>query len=170
MANSTLSNETVYSKLKEKFGEAISESQEPFDLLTVEVSLNEIHNVIEWLKNEPLLQINYLTLIGGIHYPENTGRELGVTYHLHSLIHNFRIRLKTLLSIENPTIPTITDLFVGANWMERETFDFYGVIFSGHPNLIRVLNEETMDYFPMRKEFRLEDGTREDKDDRFFGR
>ncbi|MCE2744078.1 MAG: NADH-quinone oxidoreductase subunit C [Fluviicola sp.] len=170
MANSTLSNETVYSKLKEKFGEAISESQEPFDLLTVEVSLAEIHNVIEWLKNEPSLQINYLTLIGGIHYPENTGRELGVTYHLHSLIHNFRIRLKTFLSIENPTIPTITDLYVGANWMERETFDFYGVIFSGHPNLIRVLNEESMDYFPMRKEFRLEDGTREDKDDRFFGR
>jgi NADH-quinone oxidoreductase subunit C len=86
------------------------------------------------------------------------------------LIHNFRIRLKTFLSIENPTIPTITDLYVGANWMERETFDFYGVIFSGHPNLIRVLNEESMDYFPMRKEFRLEDGTREDKDDRFFGR
>ena len=152
MANSTLINETVYSKLKEKFGEAISESQEPFDLLTVEVSLAEIHNVIEWLKNE------------------NAGSELGVTYHLHSLIHNFRIRLKTFLSIENPEIPSITDLYVGANWMERETFDFYGVIFSGHPNLIRVLNEESMDYFPMRKEFRLEDGTREDKDDRFFGR
>jgi len=100
MANSTLINETVYSKLKEKFGEAISESQEPFDLLTVEVSLAEIHNVIEWLKNEPSFQINYLTLIGGIHYPENAGSELGVTYHLHSLIHNFRIRLKTFFQLK----------------------------------------------------------------------
>lgn len=170
MANNTLTNESVYSKLKEKFGEAIGESQEPFDLLTVEVSPSEVHNVIEWLKNEPTFQINYLTLLGGIHYPEDKGREIGVTYHLHSLIHNFRIRLKTFLPIENPTIQTITDLYIGADWMERETFDFYGVNFSGHPNLVRILNEETMDYFPMRKEYRLEDATREDKDDRYFGR
>jgi NADH-quinone oxidoreductase subunit C len=54
--------------------------------------------------------------------------------------------------------------------MERETFDFYGVLFEGHPNLTRILNEDSMDYFPMRKEFQLEDATREDKDDRFFGR
>jgi NADH-quinone oxidoreductase subunit C len=54
--------------------------------------------------------------------------------------------------------------------MERETFDFFGVKFNGHPNLVRILNEDSMDYFPMRKEFQLEDATREDKDDRYFGR
>ena len=61
-------------------------------------------------------------------------------------------------------------MHAGSNWMERETFDFYGVLFEGHPNLTRILNEDSMDYFPMRKEFQLEDATREDKDDRFFGR
>jgi len=61
-------------------------------------------------------------------------------------------------------------LFVGANWMERETFDFYGVNFKGHPNMKRILNEDSMDYHPMRKEYQLEDATREDKDDTYFGR
>ena len=70
----------------------------------------------------------------------------------------------------DPVVPTLTDLYNAANWMERETYDFYGVIFTGHPNLIRILNVEDMDYFPMRKQYPVEDGTREDKTDLFFGR
>ena len=62
------------------------------------------------------------------------------------------------------------DYFHAANWMERETYDFYGVNFVGHPNLKRILNVDEMDYFPMRKEFPLEDQTRIDKDDEMFGR
>ena len=74
------------------------------------------------------------------------------------------------MSLEQPEIKSIVDIYSGANWMERETFDFYGIQFVGHPNLTRILNEDSMDYYPMRKEFHLEDATREDKDDRFFGR
>jgi NADH-quinone oxidoreductase subunit C len=74
------------------------------------------------------------------------------------------------LPLGNPVVPTVTDLFSGANWMERETYDFYGILFEGHPNLKRILNVEYLDYFPMRKEYPLEDPTREDKDNRFFGR
>ena len=70
----------------------------------------------------------------------------------------------------SPEIPTVTDLWLGANWMERETFDFYGVKFIGHPNLKRILNMDEMDYHPLRKEYPLEDQTRDDKDDRMFGR
>ena len=83
---------------------------------------------------------------------------------------NVRIRVKTYLPINNPEIQSITGLFASANWMERETFDFYGIIFKGHPNLKRILNVEYLDYFPLRKEYPLEDPTREDKDNRFFGR
>jgi NADH-quinone oxidoreductase subunit C len=93
-----------------------------------------------------------------------------VNYHVHSLIHNVRLRLRAFLPIEEPNIATITDIYVGADWLERETYDFFGVNFVGHPDLRRILNEDSMDYFPMRKEYHLEDATREDKDDRYFGR
>ena len=61
-------------------------------------------------------------------------------------------------------------IWVGANWMERESYDFYGIRFKGHPNLVRILNVDEMDIFPLRKEFPLEDQTREDKEDKMFGR
>jgi NADH-quinone oxidoreductase subunit C len=74
------------------------------------------------------------------------------------------------VNADKPAVRTVSDLFSAANWMERETYDFYGIIFEGHPNLKRILNVEYLDYFPMRKEYPLEDPTREDKDNRFFGR
>jgi len=167
---SKLENQSVLELLKGKFGENIKSSEEPFGLLTVEVATENIHEVISWLKSEPSLAISFLTNLGAVHYPDNQGRELAMVYHLHSLTNNFRIRLKAYISIEKPEIRSITDIHLSANWMERETFDFYGVQFIGHPNLKRILNEDSMDYFPMRKEYHLEDATREDKDDRFFGR
>ena len=167
---SKLENNSVLELLKGKFGENIKSSEEPFGLLTVEVSTECVHDIIFWLRSEPSLSISFLTNLGAVHYPEDKGREIAIVYHLYSLTNNFRIRLKTYLSIDKPEIKSITDIYLGANWMERETYDFYGVIFTGHPNLKRILNEDSMDYFPMRKEYHLEDATREDKDDRFFGR
>ncbi len=93
-----------------------------------------------------------------------------VDYHMHSFVHGFRIRIKVALSEADIHIPTATGLFAGANWMERETYDFFGILFDGHPNLKRILNIEEMDYFPMRKEYPMEDATREDKIDALFGR
>ena len=89
---------------------------------------------------------------------------------MHSFIHNFRIRIKVSLAEADIHIPTATGLFASAIWMERETYDFFGILFDGHPNLIRILNIEEMDYFPMRKEYPMEDATREDKTDALFGR
>jgi NADH-quinone oxidoreductase subunit C len=85
-------------------------------------------------------------------------------------VENVRIRMKIYTAIEDPKIFTATRLFESANWMERETYDFYGVNFVGHPNLKRILNVDEMDYFPLRKEYPLEDQTRIDKDDQMFGR
>ena len=167
---SKLENNAVLELLNGKFGENIKSSEQPFDLLTVEVTSESAHEVVSWLKSEPSLAISFLTNLGAVHYPDNQGREIAVVYHLHSLTNNFRIRLKAYLPIENPEIKSITDIYIAANWMERETYDFYGVQFTGHPNLKRILNEDSMDYFPMRKEYHMEDATREDKDDRFFGR
>ena len=98
------------------------------------------------------------------------GRELAIVYHLHNLTENVRIRFKVFTAVDEPDVFTASKLFAAANWMERETFDFYGVNFVGHPNLKRILNVDEMDYFPMRKEYPLEDQTRVDKDDEMFGR
>jgi NADH-quinone oxidoreductase subunit C len=89
---------------------------------------------------------------------------------LHSWENNTRVRIKVFVPITDPKVPTLTTLFAAANWQERETFDFYGIEYIGHPNLKRILNMEDMDYFPMRKEYPLEDATREDKIDALFGR
>ena len=106
-----------------------------------------------------------------MHYPENeASHQFTVVYHLHNWVENVRLRITTYLSGENPEVNTITDLFLTANWMERETFDFYGINFIGHPQLKRILNMPEMVSHPMRKEFPMEDGGRTDKDDRFFGR
>ncbi len=86
------------------------------------------------------------------------------------MITNHRVRVKTFFGIDKPEIPTVTDLWKTANWMERETYDFFGIIFKGHPDLRRILNPDEMDIFPLRKEFPVEDQTREDKDDTMFGR
>jgi NADH-quinone oxidoreductase subunit C len=89
---------------------------------------------------------------------------------LHSFINNVRLRLKVFIPASDPQIPSATAVFDTANWMERETFDFYGILFQGHPNLKRILNVDDMDYHPLLKQYRLEDGTRTDKVDSFFGR
>lgn len=164
-----MDNAFVAGKLKTRFTDGITSMDETSDMLTAVVSKELVHEVIRFLKENELLGFTFLTTLCGIHYPDRE-LPLGVVYHLHRFEGNVRIRIKTFLPTDYPVIATVTDLFSAANWMERETYDFYGIIFEGHPDLKRILNVEYMDYFPLRKEFPLEDQEREDKDDRFFGR
>jgi NADH-quinone oxidoreductase subunit C len=165
-----LTNQQVAETLIEKFGDAVFDFDEPFDLLTLSTQREQIIPLLEYLKDNELFKINFLTDITGVHYPDNTNQEFCVVYHAHSLTHNFRIRIKVFLSVNDLHIPTASTVYASANWMERETFDFFGIIFDGHPNLIRILNMEEMDYHPMRREYPLEDATRQDKVDALFGR
>lgn len=126
--------------------------------------------VLQFLYDEPSLNFRFLTDLQAVHYPDKKGQELAVVYHLHNLVDNVRIRFKVFTDITKPDVFSATALYQSANFMERETYDFFGVNFTGHPNLIRILNVDEMDYFPMRKEFPLEDQTRVDKDDEMFGR
>jgi NADH-quinone oxidoreductase subunit C len=165
-----MNNESILSRIQENFGSEIISSEINFGILTIEISAAKSFEIIEWLNKDEILDCSYLTLLGGVHYPENLNREFAIVYHLHSWRKNYRLRLKVFVPSENPTVRSIVSIYSGANWMERETYDFYGINFEGHPNLKRILNMDEMDYFPMRKEYALEDETREDKDDRFFGR
>jgi NADH-quinone oxidoreductase subunit C len=165
-----MTNNTLLDALQVQLGSKIITSEVLYDTLVIEISPSEAFGVIELLKNDATLSFNFLTLIGAVHYPEEKGRELCVVYHLHSWKNAIRLRIKCYLSQDNPGIKSLTPLFDGANWQERETFDFFGIQFEGHPNMTRILNMDEMDYHPMLKQYHLEDGTREDKDDRFFGR
>lgn len=165
-----LTNHIVKEKLTEKFGEALSAWEEPYGLLTFTAPRELNLKILQFLHDDDTLAFRFLTDITGINYPDNKGNELGVIYHLHNLVENVRVRCKVFAPVDAPDIYTATSLFPGANWMERETYDFFGINFVGHPDLRRILNVEEMDYFPLRKEFPLEDQSRIDKDDEMFGR
>jgi NADH-quinone oxidoreductase subunit C len=106
----------------------------------------------------------------GIHFPDDKEREFALMYQIHNMKTNVRLRIRTFMPKSDLEMPTITDLWKTANWMEREAYDFYGFKFIGHPNLTRILNMDEMNYHPMRKEYALEDEARTDKDDKYFGR
>lgn len=163
-------NQYIQQKLTEKFGESVSNFVETYDMLSFDADKNINIKVLNFLKEEDSLGFNFLTDLCGVHYPDNKGKELAVVYHLHNIAKNIRIRFKVYTDITKPEVFTATGIYSTANWLERETYDFYGIIFVGHPNLIRIMNVEEMDYFPMRKEYPLEDQSRVDKDDEMFGR
>lgn len=165
-----LTNEYIRQRLTEKFGEQVTNFEEPYGMLTFEAPKELNLKVLQFLYDDPELKFRFLTDLQAVHYPDNKGRELAVVYHLHNLTDNIRIRFKVYTDIEQPDVFSATALYAAANWMERETYDFYGVNFVGHPNLKRILNVDEMDYFPMRKEYPLEEQTRIDKDDEMFGR
>ncbi len=139
-------------------------------MLVLETPPRRAWELLKFLRDDEVLNFHFLTTLCGVHYPKNPGRELCVMYQLHNWPKNIRIRVKAYVPIQEPYIATVTNLWATANWMERETYDFFGIHFEGHPNLTRILNVDDLDVFPLRKEYRLEDGTRTDKDDRFFGR
>ena len=165
-----LTNETIQNKLVEKFGDQVLNFSTASGILSFE-SPKEINlKVLQYLYEEPILGFTFLTDLCGVNYPDNKGAELVVVYHLHNFTENIRLRYSINTSINDTAVFTASKLFKSANWMERETYDFFGINFIGHPNLKRILNVEEMDYFPLRKEYPLEDQTRIDKDDEMFGR
>ena len=165
-----MTNDLIKARLLEKFGEQVTNFTEPYGMLTFEAPKDLNLKVLQFLYDDAELRFRFLTDLQAVHYPDSKGRELAVVYHLHNLVDNIRIRFKVFTDIAKPDVFSATALYSSANWMERETYDYYGVKFLGHPNLKRILNVEEMDYFPMRKEFPLEDQTRLDKDDDMFGR
>lgn len=165
-----MTNEIVKQKLTDKFGEQLTEWEEPYRMLTFRAPAEMNLKVLQFLFDNEELRFRFLTDLTAVHYPDRKGEELCVVYHLHNLIDNIRLRIKLYVPVEKPDVYTASQLYLCANWMERETYDFFGVNFIGHPNLARILNVDEMDYFPMRKEYAMEDPTRRDKDDQMFGR
>lgn len=160
-------DQLVTDRLTAAFGADLLTHERLYDTMSFTVKRERIHDVLALLKNE--LDFGFLTSICGMHHPGEE-LELGLVYFLHSMRNGHRIRVKTYMALKDAQVPTATDLWAGANWMEREAWDFFGIKAVGHPNLKRILNMEDFPAFPMRKDYPLEDPTRQDKNDSMFGR
>ena len=126
-----LTNEIIKQRLQEKFGDQVSGFEEPYDMLTFEAPKDHNLKVMRFLFDDEELRFQFLTALCAVHYPDQPGRELAVVYHLHNLVDNVRIRFKVFTDIAQPDVYTATSLYSTANWMERETYDFFGVNFVG---------------------------------------
>jgi|SRR6056300_360001 NADH-quinone oxidoreductase subunit C len=124
-----------------------------FGELTLEVNPREIESVLRFLRDDADCAFTQLIDLCGADYPQRTLR-FDVVYHLLSMTKNHRIRVK-LQAGEETQVPSVTGLFDAANWFEREAFDMYGILFSGHPDLRRLLTDYGFEGYPLRKDFPL---------------
>ncbi|WP_299848589.1 NADH-quinone oxidoreductase subunit C [uncultured Roseovarius sp.] len=121
------------------------------DELTVDVALSNIVGLVEFLKNDQTCKFSTLVDITAVDYPERAKR-FDVVYHFLSMYQNQRIRLRIAVR-EDEMVPSIVEVHPSANWFEREVFDMYGILFSGHPDLRRILTDYGFRGHPLRKDF-----------------
>jgi NADH-quinone oxidoreductase subunit C len=147
-------NAGIVEKLKAQFGEQTLQFSEFRNELTAIVPKDRIAEICRFLKEDPELSFNLLADLCGIDMNSSENR-FGVIYNLYSFANKTRIRLKTFTDEEDPKVPTVTGVWGTANWHERETFDMFGIVFVGHPDLRRVYMPEEFEHHPLRKDFPL---------------
>ena len=121
------------------------------DELNIDVAPSNIVGLVEFLKSDPTCKFSTLVDITGVDYPERAKR-FDVVYHLLSMYQNQRIRLRVSIR-EDDMVPSIIDVHPSANWFEREVFDMFGILFTGHPDLRRILTDYGFRGYPLRKDF-----------------
>ena len=123
--------------------------------LTLHVKREKLEEVARILRDNSNLQFEMCLGVSGVHYPEQSGRELHAVYPLLSISRNRRIRLEVSVPDSDPHIPTLVEVWAGNNWHERETFDMFGIIFDGHAGLTRILMPDDWAGHPQRKDYPL---------------
>jgi len=137
------------------FGEAIERVVVDRGELTFHVRREHLVVVAGKLLHHPALRFEIFSGVSGVHYPDETGRELRAVYHLVSITHNRRLRLEVSTPDSDRHIPSVTSVYPAANWHERETWDFFGIIFDGHPALTRIEMPDDWRGHPQRKDYPL---------------
>jgi NADH-quinone oxidoreductase subunit C len=139
--------------LARELGEAVTGYRVAFGELTVSARTADIVTVLKFLRNDPRCQFWCIIDVTAVDWPGRE-RRFDVVYHLLAPKPNLRVRVKAETDEVTP-VPSVTDVFPGADWMERETYDLYGVIFTGHPDMRRILTDYGFDGHPLRKDFPL---------------
>jgi NADH-quinone oxidoreductase subunit C len=123
--------------------------------LTFHIRRSHLPEVARHLRDDETLRFEFCSGVSGVHFPEEKGRELHAVYHLLSMTHNRRIRLEVSCPDDDPHIPSIVAVYPTNDWHERETFDFFGIIFDGHPALTRIEMPDDWPGHPQRKDYPL---------------
>ena len=143
--------QAIEQRAKGLLGDRVAESAFAYGELTLTVHRETIVDCIRMLVDDAELRFVSIIDVCGVDYPEREER-FEVVYHLLSPKQNLRVRLKLTTDTEK-TVPSITGIFPGADWFERETYDMYGILFTGHPDLRRLLTDYGFDGYPLRKDF-----------------
>ncbi|HEY2553238.1 MAG TPA: NADH-quinone oxidoreductase subunit C [Streptosporangiaceae bacterium] len=137
------------------FGDAIERVVSQHGELTFHVRRAALTAVASRLRDEPALAFELCTGVSGVHYPADAGAELHAVYHLVSLTHNRRLRLEVAAPDADPHIPSVAGIYPTCDWHERETWDFFGIVFDGHPALTRIEMPDDWKGHPQRKDYPL---------------
>lgn len=155
-----LTPETVEEALGSRFGDALRGVETYLGQVTAEIASGAIAEVCAFLRDDPGFRFEQLMDLCGVDYLEHHDQpadapRFAAVYHLLSLTHNHRLRLKVRVSEERPVLPSVVGVWSGADWFEREAFDMFGLIFEGHPDLRRILTDYGFAGHPFRKDFPL---------------
>jgi NADH-quinone oxidoreductase subunit C len=148
------SNHPLVKKLREKFADVVVDATEFLGQLSIRIQRSRILEVCEALKSDSETPFNYLSDLTCVHYPDNQETPFEVVYNLYSIPANERVRLKVATNGEG--VESVTSVWPSAAWPEREVYDLFGVVFSGHPDLRRILLPPDWEGHPLRKDYALE--------------
>ena len=147
-----LSPEEAGSRLRARFGEDV-DVVVATEQLAATVTLGRYHDVVRFLRDEPEFACDFCDFTAGVDLGPEGGFE--VVTQLFSTEHHHDVRVKVRLPYDDPVAPTISDLFPGCNWHERETMEMFGIRFEGHPQPVKLLLAEPFEGHPLRKDFAL---------------
>ena len=151
-----MNNEKLLTQLTEKYPKAVLGSHDRFGALEIQILRAAIAEVLKFLRDNPEFDFDMLIDLVSIdysNYPGWTGERFGIVYLLKSLTLGHRLQLKTTAPEDEPVVPTISELYGNADWLEREAYDQMGIRFANHPNLKRLLNHHEFVGHPLRKDY-----------------
>ena len=137
------------------FEKAVEKVVIAFDEMTLYVRPSELPAIARTLRDEPGLRFEVCLGVSGVHYPDQTDREIHAVYHFRSITHNRVVRVEVIVPDANPHLPSIMDIYPTNDWHEREMFDFFGAVFDGHPHLTRIQMPDDWQGHPQRKDYPL---------------
>jgi NADH-quinone oxidoreductase subunit C len=150
----SLSPTEIADRLKAQFGDDILAAEEEHGHQAVTVSSGRYREIAEFLRDDATLSFDFFDFLAGVDFtPKGGGYQ--VVVHLYSTRHNHHVRLKVECDADDPRCPTLSDLWHGASWHEREAWELFGIDFDGHPHLVKLLLPEQFEGHPLRKDFAL---------------